>query len=308
MSPTPSRAVVAVLLGVAFIGGSLALSAASHTVLDEQLGTVAAGADLAVRRAVAPDPAQDIEVTRDAAPAPVLATIRAVPGVAQAQPVARGQGLILVGSRAVVPAGASLLESWSPAPFNPYQLHAGRPPAADDEVVLDVSTALTRRIRLGDTVDVRSAHRATFRVVGLVGSGPAGTGPSSALALVPLPAAQRLLGSGAGASDVDVRAADGLDIDALRSRLAAALGPAYQVSPNRDVAGPIAAGSSPAVAVRDASVVPLALGVVLVLAGLVVVGPAVVRPLPPRPRRATPPGDATRLTGPEPAHVLRSRP
>src|SRR3954452_479427 len=115
---------VAVLLGVTFVSGSLVLTATSQTVLDEQFRTVTSGADLAVRRAVAFDAAMGVEVTRDPVPASVLATIRTVPGVAQAQPIARGQGLLTLGSRAVVPSGASLLESWSLAPFNPYQLRA----------------------------------------------------------------------------------------------------------------------------------------------------------------------------------------
>src|SRR5918912_1047598 len=80
---------VAVLLGVTFVSGSLVLTATSQTVLDEQFRTVASGADLAVRRAVAFDAAMGIEVTRDPVPPSEFATIRSVPGVAQAQPDAR---------------------------------------------------------------------------------------------------------------------------------------------------------------------------------------------------------------------------
>jgi hypothetical protein len=107
-----------------------------------------------------------------------------------------------------------------------HQVLAGRPPAAADEVVLDVSTAFTQRVRLGDTMAVQGSHPTTLRVVGLVGSGR-DDGPAT-------------------------------------------------------------------------SVVLLALGGVLVLAGLVVVAPAVVRPLPRLPQRPTAPGDATELTVLEP--------
>src|SRR5919199_2328461 len=133
---------VAVLLGVTFVSGSLVLTATSRTVLDEQFRTATSGADLAVRRAVALDAAMGVEVTRDPVPPSALATIRTVPGVAQVQPIARGQGLLTVGSQPVVSPDASLLESWSPAPFNPYRLWVGHGPGTDDEVVLDVSTAL----------------------------------------------------------------------------------------------------------------------------------------------------------------------
>jgi putative ABC transport system permease protein len=260
---------VAVLLGVTFVSGSLVLTATSQTVLDEQFRTVTSGADLAVRRAVAFDAAMGIEVTRDPVPPSALATIRSVPGVAQVEPVARGQGLLTVGSRAVVPSGASLLESWSSALFNPYQLRVGRGPAADDEVVLDLSTALTQKIRLGDSVGVQGAHSAAFRVVGLVGFGRGDGPPNSTLALVPLPAAQRLLGLGAGASDAEVRAADGTGIEALRSRLAAALGSKYQVSSSQDVAARSAAAAKTQVGYLQALLLAMAAASLLVGAFLI---------------------------------------
>ena len=117
-------------------------------------------------------------------------------------------GLPMVGSPPVAPSGASLLAPWSPASSDPHELRAGRAPAADDEIALDLSTALTQRIRLGETVRLQSPRPGTFRVVGLVGS----------------------RGDGA----------------------------------------------------RGASFVPLVLGAVLVLAGLVVLGSGIVRPLPRR--------------------------
>jgi putative ABC transport system permease protein len=247
---------VAVLLGVTFVSGSLVLTTTSQTVLDEQFRTVTAGADLGVRRAVAFDAAMGIEVTREPVPPSALATIRSVPGVAQVQPVARGQGLLTVGSRAVVPSGASLLESWSPAPFNPYQLRAGRAPAGDGEVVLDLSTAQTQRIRLGDTVGVQGPHSAAFRVVGLVGFGRADGPPNSTLALVPLPAAQRLLGLGAGISDAEVRAAD-------------STGSRYQVSSSQDVAARSAAAAKTQVGYLQALLLAMAAASLLVGAFLI---------------------------------------
>src|SRR3954452_18500957 len=180
---------VAVVLGVTFVAGSLVLTQTSQRVLDQQFRTANSGADLAVRRAVAFDAAMGVEVTRDPVPSSAIEKIRGVPGVEQVQAVARGQGLLTVDARPVVPSGPSLLESWSPAPFNPYPLRLGRAPAADDEVGVDVSTALSRQIRLGETVGGQGARSGTFRVVGLVGFGRGDGPPNSTLALVPLPAA-----------------------------------------------------------------------------------------------------------------------
>src|SRR5436190_12295437 len=157
---------VAVVLGVTFVAGSLVLTHTSQRVLDQQFRTATSGADLAVRRAVAFDSAMGVEVTRDPVPSSAIEKIRAVQGVAQVQPVARGQGLLTVDARPIVPSGPSLLESWSPTPFNPYPLRAGRAPTADDEVVVDLATALSHGIRLGSTIGVQAVSEGRFRVVG----------------------------------------------------------------------------------------------------------------------------------------------
>src|ERR671933_289019 len=120
---------VAVLLGVTFVSGSLVLTATSRTVLDEQFRTVTGGADLAVRRAVAFDAAMGVEVTRDPVPPSALATIRSVPGVARVQPVARGQGLLMVGSRAVGSSGSSGSAGATGRPTPPSPWSHCRPPS-----------------------------------------------------------------------------------------------------------------------------------------------------------------------------------
>src|SRR3954451_7234772 len=139
-----------------------------------------------------------------------------------------------VDGRPVVPSGPSLLESWSPAPFNPYPLRSGRAPAADDEIVLDLATAARQKIGIGRTVGVQGVAEGRFRVVGLAGFGDGDGPPNSTLALVRLPAAQRLLPPGTRDSDADIRTADGASVETVRGRLAAALGPQYQVSSSRD--------------------------------------------------------------------------
>jgi putative ABC transport system permease protein len=260
---------VAVLLGVTFVAGSLVLTSTSQRVLDDQFRIAGSGADLTVRRAVAFDAAMGVEVARDPVPAAVIERIRGVAGVAQVQPVARGQGLLLLGSGAVVPAGASLLESWVPAPFNPYPLRAGRAPGADDEVVLDVATARAQGIHLGGSVGVQGARDGRFRVVGLAGFGTADGPPNSTLALVTLPAAQRLLDLGTGVSDADVRAAGGVAVETLRGRLGSAVGAQYQVSSSRDVAARSAAAAKTQVGYLQALLLAMAAASLLVGAFLI---------------------------------------
>jgi putative ABC transport system permease protein len=260
---------VAVVLGVTFVSGSLVLTHTSQRVLDEQFRTAGSGADLAVRRAVAFDAAMGVEVARDPVPLPVVEKIRHVPGVAQVQPVARGQGLLTVDARPVVPSGASLLESWSPAPFNPYPLRIGRAPMADDEVVIDLATAVGHKIGLGHTVGVQGASEGRFRVVGLAGFGDGDGPPNSTLALVRLPAAQRLLNLGTGASDAEIRVVEGAGAETVRDRVATVVGARYQVTSSQDVAARSAAAAKTQVGYLQALLLAMAAASLLVGAFLI---------------------------------------
>src|SRR4051794_35725128 len=260
---------IAVVLGVTFVAGSLVLTHTSQRVLDQQFRTATSGADLAVRRAVAFDSAMGVEVTRDPVPPSAIEKMRSVPGVAQVQPVVRGQGLLTVDSRPVLPSGPSLLESWSPATFNPYPLRSGRAPTADDEVVVDVATAVAHKIEIGRMVGVQGIQEGRFRVVGLAGFGDGDGPPNSTLALVRLSAAQRLLQLGSGPSDADIRATEGANVEAVRGRLAAALGPQYQVSSSRDVAASSAAAAKTQVGYLQTLLLAMAAASLLVGAFLI---------------------------------------
>ena len=93
--------------------------------------------------------------------------------------------------------------------------------------------------------------------------------PNSTLALVRLPVAQRLLQLGSGASDADIRIADGADVETVRRRLAAALGPAYEVSSSRDVAAGSAAAAKTQVGYLQTLLLAMAAASLLVGAFLI---------------------------------------
>src|SRR6266540_3368809 len=138
----------------------------------------------------------------------LVATIRAVPGVAAAAGVVVGEKLQMVGRdgqpirqrRAV-----NLVVSWPAdrALASGYTLRQGRPPSGSGEVVLDAATAVTGRWRLGDTLGIVGAdggvHR--FRVVGVTGF------------------------AGRAIDEVDLHTAPGVRPEALRDRVARVLPP-----------------------------------------------------------------------------------
>ncbi len=260
---------LAVLLGVTFVTGSLVLTDTSRRLLDEQFSTATAGVDLTVRKSAAFGSAMGVEVARDPLPATVPDRIRAVPGVADARPIARGEGLLIVNGRAVVPSGPSMLASWAPAPFGAFTIRAGRAPAAGDEVVLDAATAQAQHIQLGDTVTVRAAGSATLRVVGLAGFGDNPGLPNSTVALVSLPTAQRMLKLGTSSSEVAVTTADGNPTPHLRDLINTRLGGGYEVSSSQDVAAASAAAAKNQLSYLQVMLLALAAAALLVGAFLI---------------------------------------
>lgn len=227
---------LAVVLAVTFVSGSLVLTDTSERLLDEQFRTASAGVDLTVRAAATFDQAMGVEVDRDPLPEEVVDRLAAVPGVADTQPVAEGPGLLEVDGRAVVPTGASLLSSYSPEPFGAFALRQGREPRSAGEVALDVATARTAGVQVGDTVAVLTEDRTTLRVVGLVGFADADGIPGTTVALVPLDQAQRMLGLGAGLSEVLLTVEDGHGVDDVLAAARAELGDDYAVASAQDAA------------------------------------------------------------------------
>jgi putative ABC transport system permease protein len=191
--------VLAVVLGVAFIGGTLLLT-----------DSLAAGvAGLAPRRATATVRAATTleEQTRPALPADLPARLRRLDGVRAAAGKVLGGVQLRPVSGSV--RGPSLGLSWPQDPaLSPLELVAGRPPAGG-EAAVSAGFARADRVEVGDAVQVATGQgTAELRVSGIVRvNGAGGAGPAS-LVVLDLATARRLLGV-AGWSSVDVLAAPG---------------------------------------------------------------------------------------------------
>ncbi|HJR38867.1 MAG TPA: FtsX-like permease family protein, partial [Nocardioidaceae bacterium] len=226
---------LAVVLGVTFVTGSLVLTDTSQRLFDDQFRSAVAKVDLTVRDAVAFDAAMGVEVDRDPLPAGLTARIDGIEGVQDTRPVAKGQGLIVVDGEPVVPNGPTMLSSWSPAPFGAFVIREGEAPAGPGEVVVDAATADEHGIAIGDTVTVRSVRSESMRVVGLAGFDDRPGLPNTTVALTSLGTAQELLDLGNAVSEVLVIAGD-VPVSQLRDRIGDGLGAAYEVSSSQDTA------------------------------------------------------------------------
>jgi putative ABC transport system permease protein len=191
--------VLAVVLGVAFIAGTLALT-----------DSLTAGiADLAPERATATVRAATTlaEEARPALPADLPGRLRRLEGVRAVSGKVLGEVQLKPVTGSVK--GPSLGLSWpEDGALSPLELVAGRPPRLG-EAAVSAGFARSDQVRVGDAVEVATAQGSSeLRVSGIVRvNGHDGTGPA-ALVVFDLATARRLLGVG-GYSSVDMLAARG---------------------------------------------------------------------------------------------------
>jgi putative ABC transport system permease protein len=215
--------VLAVLLGVAFISGTLLLT-----------DSLTAGvADLAPRRATATVRAATTleEATRPALPADLPARLRRLDGVK----AAAGKVLGGVQLRPVTGSvrGPALGLSWpEDATLSPLRLVTGHPPTGG-EAAVSAGFARGDHVGVGDAVEVATGWgTAELRVSGIVRVGGAGGAGPASLVVLDLATARALLGV-TGWSAVDVLAAPGALAPARLAGLGA--GRVESVDPRRAV-------------------------------------------------------------------------
>jgi putative ABC transport system permease protein len=218
---------LAVLLGVAFMAGTLVLTDTIGRTFDDLFANAAAGTDAVVRGKSVIEGQFGNERARVAAT--VLETVRTVPGVAAAEGEIEGYAQI-VGrdGKAVGNPGRgapTFGRNWGEvAALNPFHLAEGRAPRNDDEVVLDEYTADQAGAKVGDTVTVlvsKGPRRVTVAGVATFGDA-SGTGGATNV-MFTTAAAQRYVGAAGEFESIAVVAADGVSQDEVRGRIATAV-------------------------------------------------------------------------------------
>lgn len=222
---------VAILLGVAFVTGSLVLNDTAQRLFDEQFRTASAGADLTVRTATAFDSGMGVEVERDPIEASVVEEITAVDGVTAAIPAAAGAARL---ERGTSDLGGIRLSTWVEPPVGAFPVRIGHAPQSVGEVVLDMAGAERLGVSIGDRLTLQAATDVPVRVVGLVGFGGADGLPSGAAVLAPLATAQQALGIGDQISEVLVISER--PVADLRPDVVTAVGSDLQVATAQDLA------------------------------------------------------------------------
>src|SRR4051794_11554425 len=225
---------LAVVLGVAFIAGTLVFSDTINAGFTRLFTAAAPDVTVTPRLAFTPE-VEDLALAGDipALPAAAVTTAAAVPGVAAAH------GDVTVSNTTVVDAtnaaigpttGApTLARNWYASAHSPA-LAQGHAPSGPGEIALDATSAERKNVHLGDPLRVITPTASVpVTVVGLTRLD--GPNPGVAMAYLDTTSAQnQLLAKPAMFSSVTVDAAPGTSDTDLRQRLQAVLGPDYAIS------------------------------------------------------------------------------
>src|SRR5690348_15317448 len=149
---------LAVVIGVTFVSGTLVLTDTSQKLFDDKFAGRNAGSDLTVRTEVAFDEAMGVEVEHDPVPAALLDRVRGTAGVRAAAGVVSGRAALVVDGTEAGHTGRQLLMSWADDPFGGFRLAAGRLPEQADDVVLDRATARRAGVALGSEVTLQAGR------------------------------------------------------------------------------------------------------------------------------------------------------
>jgi putative ABC transport system permease protein len=230
----------AIVLGVAFVSGSMILTDTLGRVFDNLFVTVNAQTDLEVRGHVAIDGATGPTVLRKPVAASLITTIAALPGVAgvtgdvsgYAQIVRKDGSTYQTGG---APAGGINYDA-NPA-TSPMSLRNGRAPVAADEVALDVTTAKKAGFRVGDRITLLLASgRQQPIVTGTFGLGESDSLGGASIVAFEQKTAERILGRPGEYDAVRIAAADGVSASDLRQRLTQALPGTVEVATGSQIA------------------------------------------------------------------------
>lgn len=217
--------VLSIVLGVAFLAGTLVFTDSLQRTFDDLFSSVYANTDAVVRSS------QEIETqagtTRGRIPDTMLDVVAGVPGVAEVMGSVSGYARILAkdGDPLGVDQGSpNFGMEMNDSASSSWTIVAGRVPVGGTEMAMDKGSFDQGDFVLDDPVTVISQQGPrTFTVVGVVRFGSADSPAGSRVALFDLATAQEFVGQPDQLDSINVRGDGSLDPQTLASDIAAVL-------------------------------------------------------------------------------------
>jgi len=229
---------IAVVLGVAFLAGTLLLGDTLKANFDKLFTTANGGTDVILRGST--QIGSDINQSRSGIDASLLGLARSTPGVADAVPYVQGFGQ-LVGSNGKRIGGngpPTTAANWVGVPsLNPYRIVAGRAPRADNEVVINRGAAKKGKLHLGGTTTLLTPRPLRVTIVGISTFGTAdGFGPSTFTAMTLHAATTYVTDDPSKVTEILIKAAPGVSAQRLIGELQPRLPTGVQAITGTDLA------------------------------------------------------------------------
>jgi putative ABC transport system permease protein len=187
---------LSVIIGIAFLAGTFVFTDTIKRTFDNLFADVYENTDVYVRsnQSIESDFGQ---TQRPRVPDSLVAQVQAVPGVSEAAGTVQGFARII--GKDGEPLGTdqgppTFGGEFTPGELSPWQLHDGRAPNGDGEVVLDRGSFKNGDFALGDKVTIVSqAGSREFTIVGDVRFGDADSPGGTTYALFDLPTAEAFI-------------------------------------------------------------------------------------------------------------------
>jgi putative ABC transport system permease protein len=226
---------LAVVLGVAFLTGTLVLGATLRANFDDLFAEVNAGTDVVVRNGTD----LGMDAPRGLVDRSLVDQVTRVDGVAAAEPVVSGYGQLLGADGDAIGGNGppQVAASWTTDPdLNPYRLAEGRAPDGDDEVVVNKGAADAGDLAVGDTTTLLTPEPVEVTIVGLATFGDEdGLGGVTFTAFDLADAMANITKSPDAVSSIAVQAADGVSQDELATRIGDMLPPGLEATTGSDI-------------------------------------------------------------------------
>ena len=215
---------LAVLLGVAFMAGTLVLTDTISQTFDNLFTSADAGTDVMVRREATSDDS-DTGAQRGRLDDSLTDTIAGIDGVAAAEGHVQAYAQLLDKSGTPLgnPENGAPTFGWSwinDNGLNPFAIDQGRPPRDDSEIVIDKATATAAGYQLGDTAGVLTqSGRQTATIVGTSTFAGADSAGGAQVTMFTLEASEKYLTAPGMIDAVKVAADDGVSAETLAERI-----------------------------------------------------------------------------------------
>jgi putative ABC transport system permease protein len=218
---------IAIILGVAFVSGTLILGNALNAQVHDSLARQTRGVDASVQVNYDGQTSSSANTTKLGQD--TVEAIRKIPGVAGADGRGGGTLPLIKANGKAVPAFAFTVETTQQ--LREFDLVDGKFPQGDNEVALDARTAKSTGIGVGQKVSVLSKNDTPLplTVVGTFSQGANAISLLSDNQVLLTPAGIAALDKQASVYEVVVAAAPGVSQQALVDRISAQLGKSYKV-------------------------------------------------------------------------------